>query len=46
MACFGRINEVHPYWAGFSHKVLISFPGGSAVKHLPANAGDVGSIPG
>ena len=22
------------------------FPGGSAVKNLPANAGDVGSIPG
>ena len=23
-----------------------AFPGGSAVKNLPANAGDVGSIPG
>ena len=23
-----------------------SFPGGSVVKNLPANAGDVGSIPG
>ena len=22
------------------------FPGGSAVKNLPANAGDVGSVPG
>ena len=22
------------------------FPGGSVVKNLPANAGDVGSIPG
>ena len=24
----------------------MSFPGGSEVKNLPANAGDVGSIPG
>ena len=24
----------------------LGFPGGSAVKNLPANAGDVGSIPG
>ena len=24
----------------------LGFSGGSAVKHLPANAGDVGSIPG
>ena len=24
----------------------MSFPGGSVVKNLPANAGDVGSIPG
>ena len=28
---------VHPY---------LGFPGGSVVKNLPANAGDVGSIPG
>ena len=26
--------------------VLIGFPGGSAVKNLPDNAGDAGSIPG
>ena len=25
---------------------MIDFPGGSAVKNPPANAGDVGSIPG
>ena len=27
-------------------KSALSFPGGSAVKNLPANAGDVGLIPG
>ena len=26
--------------------VYRGFPGGSAVRHLPANAGDAGSIPG
>ena len=25
---------------------LLGFPGGSVVKNLPANAGDVGSVPG
>ena len=25
---------------------IVSFPGGSAVKNLPANAGDSGLIPG
>ena len=33
----------------FLHKLLdsiLTFPGGSAVKDLPANAGDVGLIPG
>ena len=25
---------------------FLGFPGGSAVKNLPANAGDVGSTPG
>ena len=24
----------------------MSFPGGSVIKNLPANAGDVGSVPG
>ena len=24
----------------------LAFPGGSAVKNLPANAGDIGSVPG
>ena len=27
-------------------KGVAGFPGGSAVKNLPANAGDTGSIPG
>ena len=26
--------------------VILGFPGGSVVKNLPVNAGDVGSIPG
>ena len=26
--------------------LLLGFPGGSEVKNLPANAGDMGSIPG
>ena len=25
---------------------LLDFPGGAVVKNLPANAGDMGSIPG
>ena len=27
-------------------KNLVDFPGGTVVKNLPANAGDMGSIPG
>ena len=27
-------------------KMILDFPGGSAVKNMPASAGDVGSIPG
>ena len=27
-------------------KIFSDFPGGSVVKNLPANAGDIGSIPG
>ena len=27
-------------------KIMLGFPGGSAVKNLPANAGDTDSIPG
>ena len=26
--------------------MILDFPGGSAVKNMPASAGDVGSIPG
>ena len=29
----------------FSHRYRLSFPGGSVVKNLPANAGDMGLIP-
>ena len=29
----------------FNLKTLEDFPGGSVVKKLPANAGDMGSIP-
>ena len=31
---------------GIDHSFYCSFPGGSVVKNPPANAGDVGSIPG
>ena len=35
------------YYLNFiSKKLLRGFPGGSVVKNLPANAGDLGSIPG
>ena len=27
-------------------KCMLEFPGGPVVKNLPANAGDMGSIPG
>ena len=36
-------------WVQVEIKVLMEFggfPGGSVVKNLPANAGDMGSIPG
>ena len=33
------MSRIHAYLPG-------SFPGGSAVKNLPANAGDAGLIPG
>ena len=29
-----------------TNKYLLDFPGGTVVKNLPANAGDVGSSPG
>ena len=32
-------------WATFA-KEIKGFPGGRVVKNLPANAGDMGSIPG
>ena len=30
----------------FKHKTDLGFPGGSVVRNLPANAVDMGSIPG
>ena len=36
----------HPYYLHVPWEVLVSFPGGSVIKNLPANAGDVGSVPG
>ena len=31
----------------YLNKIIIKgFPGGSVVKNLPANAGDMGSVPG
>ena len=30
----------------FKNRSFLDFPGSSAVKNLPANAGDAGSIPG
>ena len=43
---------MHPYsWVGESKNYsnverVAGFPGGSAVRNTPANAGDMGSIPG
>ena len=45
------VNETN-WWIGFLHpfifKISVSwdFPGGAVVKNLPANAGDMSSIPG
>ena len=41
----------HSFWPtlidiSHSKKVSRDFPGGAVVKNLPANAGDMGSIPG
>ena len=36
----------HPYYLHVPWEVLVSLPGGSVIKNLPANAGDVGSVPG
>ena len=35
-----------PYYLHVPWEVLVSFPGGSVIKNLPANAGDVGSVRG
>ena len=34
------------FWTFPGTKELKGFPGGTVIKNLPANAGDVGSIPG
>ena len=38
-----EIPEINPRTYGHNHSS--GFPGGSVVKNLPANAGDMGSIP-
>ena len=44
--------ELYPLWVPGTvpftclHSSLSGFPSGWVIKHLPANAGDVGSIPG
>ena len=41
MRCYCRlIRQLH------GKRLIWDFPGGPAVKNLPANAGDTGSIPG
>ena len=48
--CEGQMIQTAPSQGNFSGICFVSgckgFPGGSAVKNPPANAGDVGSIPG
>ena len=39
----GDIQSTNAYWMP---KSWMGFPGGSAVKNLPANAGDMDSVPG
>ena len=45
---YSKTNSKLSMHVHVKHKViqLLSFPGGSVVKNLPANAGDAGSIPG
>ena len=33
-------------WNKENHMYYVGFPGGSVVKNLPANVGEMGSIPG
>ena len=42
---FARIRKIGSGMQ-FKKPRILGFPGGSVVKNLPANAGDVGSIPG
>ena len=43
---FAEKNEWRESSLGPSLEVMLGFPGGSVVKNLPANARDLGSIPG
>ena len=48
----GMQRRAITYWMYRQHKleahckVVLGFPGGSVVKNPPADAGDVGSVPG
>ena len=39
-------NSFYKYVNGLKRKDELDFPGGTVVKNLPANTGDMGSIPG
>ena len=45
MRCYSK-SRTHCLAQGKQPEVLEDFPGGRVVKNLPANTGDVGSIPG
>ena len=40
------LKQVWEIWIKHNFKSFSGFPGGSLVKNLPANAGDIGLIPG
>ena len=46
LASSHKINHSNPFEKHFEKASILSFPGGTVVKNLPARAGDIGSIPG
>ena len=46
MILFGATQQTCKVFAGNIIILVVDFPGGTAVKNPPANAGDTGSIPG